>query len=90
MIHVKEMLYLQYSDKNTTTSNNSIDINRRARLIRDHYNERIHQRILELGGVDWDWDENTRTSPRLQNSGFDRLKFGDEESYLNYVYERKK
>jgi len=26
MIHVKEMLYLQYSDKNTTTSNNSIDI----------------------------------------------------------------
>jgi hypothetical protein len=45
---------------------------------------------LELGGVDWDWDENTRTSPRLQNSGFDRLKFGDEESYLNYVYERKK
>jgi glycosyltransferase involved in cell wall biosynthesis len=90
MIHVKEMLYLQYSDKNTTTSNNSIDINRRARLIRDYYNERIHQRILELGGVDWDWDENTRTSPRLQNSGFDRLKFGDEESYLNYVYERKK
>jgi glycosyltransferase involved in cell wall biosynthesis len=90
MIHVKEMLYLQYSDKNTTTSNNSIDINRRARLIRDHYNERIHQRILDLGGKDWDWDEETRSTPRLQNSGFDRLKYGVDECYLNAVYERKK
>jgi hypothetical protein len=87
---VKEMLYLQYSDKNTTTSNNSIDINRRARLIRDHYNERIHQRILDLGGKDWDWDEETRSTPRLQNSGFDRLKYGVDECYLNAVYERKK
>lgn len=90
MIHVKEMLYLQYSDKNTTTSNNSIDINRRARLIRDHYNEMIHQRILDIGGVDWDWDNETRTSPRVQNSGFERLKFGVDECYLNYVYEKKK
>ena len=90
MIHVKEMLYLQYSDKNTTTSNNSIDINRRARLIRDHYNEMIHQRILDIGGVDWDWDNETRTSPRLQNSGLERLKFGVDECYLNYVHEKKK
>jgi glycosyltransferase involved in cell wall biosynthesis len=90
MIHVKEMLYLQYSDKNTTTSNNSIDINRRARLIRDHYNERIHQRIIDLGGNDWDWDEKTRSSPRLQNSEFERLKYGVDECYLNTVYERKK
>lgn len=90
MIHVKEMLYLQYSDKNTTTSNNSIDINRRARLVRDHYNERIHQRILDLGGNDWDWDAETKSTPRIQNSGFDKLKFGVEECYLNYVYEREK
>ena len=84
------MLYLQYSDKNTTTSNNSIDINRRSRLIRDHYNERIHQRILDIGGIDWDWDNETKTIPRLQNSGMERLKFGVDECYLNYVYEREK
>jgi glycosyltransferase involved in cell wall biosynthesis len=84
MLHVKEVLYLQYSDRNTTTNNNSIDINRRSRLIRDHYNERIHQRILDLGGVDWDWDESTRTTPRTQNIG--GVKFGVDEFYLNYVY----
>ena len=90
MLHVKEMLYLQYSNKNTTTSNNSIDINRRSRLIRDYYNESIHQRISDLGGNDWDWDEESRSTPRLQNSGLDKLKFGHDECYLNYVYERKK
>jgi len=90
MIHVKEMLYLQYSDRNSTTSNNSIDINRRARLIRDHYNQRIHQRILDLGGIDWDWDPETSTTPRLQHEGSERLKFGKDECYLNYVYVKEK
>jgi glycosyltransferase involved in cell wall biosynthesis len=90
MIHVKEMLYLQYSNRNSTTSNNSIDINRRARLIRDYYNDKIHQRILDLGGVDWDWDPETLTTPRLQHEGSEKLKFGPEECYLNYIYAREK
>ena len=90
MIHVKEMLYLQYSDRNSTTSNNSIDINRRARLIRDHYNHRIHQRILDLGGIDWDWNPETSTTPRLQHEGSELLKFGPDECYLNYVYVKEK
>ena len=89
MIHIKEMLYLQYSDKNTTTDNNSIDINRRSRLIRDYYNHRIHQRILDLGGKDWDWDDSTGTTPRLQSTGKENLKFGVDEYYLNYVYTKE-
>jgi glycosyltransferase involved in cell wall biosynthesis len=88
MIHIKHMLYLQYSNKNTTTNNNSRDINRKARLIRDYYNPKIHQRILDLGGIDWDWDEMTKTSPRLQNDGWENLKFGTEENILNYVYRK--
>ena len=88
MIHIKEMLYLQYSDKNTTTDNNSIDINRRSRLIRDHYDKAIHQRIIDLGGFDWDWDETTQSSPRLLNDGMGNLRFGDEELYLNHVYRK--
>lgn len=86
MLHIKKVLYLQYSDKNTTTDNNSIDINRRARLIRDHYDKAIHQRILDLGGKDWDWDEETQSSPRLLNDKWENLKFGEAENYLNYVY----
>ena len=89
MIHIKEMLYLQYSDKNTTTDNNVIDINRRARLIRDHYNNRIHQRIIDLGGTDWDWNDQTGETPKFQFTGKENLKFGIEEKYLNYVYSKK-
>jgi glycosyltransferase involved in cell wall biosynthesis len=88
MIHIKEMLYLQYSNKNTATNNNSTDINRTARLIRDYYNPKIHQRILELGGIDWDWNYETNTSPKLQNEGWENLKFGTEENILNYVYNK--
>lgn len=88
MIHIKEMLYLQYNNKNTTTDTNVIDNNRRARLIRDYYNPKIHQRILDLGGVDWDWNETTSASPRLQNEGWENLKFGVEENILNYVYRK--
>ena len=86
MIHIKKVLYVQYSDKNTTTDNNSIDINRRSRLIRDHYNKRINQRIKDLGGVDWDWDTSAEESPRTQNEAFQNLKFGVDECYLNYIY----
>lgn len=86
MIHIKEMLYLQYNNKNNTTDKNAIDNNRRARLIRDYYNRRIHQRIIDLGGVDWDWDEATQSSPRLLNDGCENLKFGEAENILNYVY----
>jgi glycosyltransferase involved in cell wall biosynthesis len=86
MIHIKKVLYVQYSDRNTTTDNNSIDINRRSRLIRDYYNKRINQRIKDLGGVDWDWDSSSEESPRTQNESFEKLKFGVDECYLNYIY----
>lgn len=86
MIHIKEMLYLQYNNKNSTVDNNSLDLNRRARLIRDFYNQKIHQRILDLGFVDWDWNEETKSSPRLQNDNWENLRFGSDENILNYVY----
>ena len=48
MVHIKKVLYLQYNNRNSTVDNNSIDINRRARLIRDYYDKDIHNRIIEL------------------------------------------
>lgn len=85
-IHVKRMLYLQYNNRNSTVDNNSQDINRRARLIRDHYDKRIHERIHELGFEDWYWNEERGHSHKFQNH-VPIKKFFDEEQVMNYIYE---
>jgi len=86
IIHVKKMLYLQWNDKNSTTDNNSVDINRRARIIKDFYDKQIHDRIISLGFNDWNWFEEFQQSHRFQNY-ITVLKFYEEEQVLNYVYE---
>lgn len=86
MIHVKQVLYLQYNNGNSTVNNNSIDINRRARLIRDFYDQRIHDRIIELGFHDWNWDEELGHSQKFQNRVPTR-KYYKEEQVMNYIYE---
>lgn len=86
MIHVKKVLYLQYSSRNTTTDNNCQDINRRARLIRDYYDKAIHERIHELGFVDWNWIEEESHSQKFQNNIWIR-KLYDEEQKMNFIYE---
>lgn len=87
-IHIRKLLYLQYNNRNSTVDWNSIDINRKARLIRDFYNKRIHERIEELGQEDWDWNDETQSSSIFQ---FQRnnLKYYTEESKLNYTYNEK-
>jgi hypothetical protein len=85
-IHVKKMLYLQYNNRNSTVDNNAIDINRRARLIRDHYDKRIHERIQEIGFEDWYWDEERGHSHKFQRHTPVK-KFYDEEGVMNYIYE---
>jgi glycosyltransferase involved in cell wall biosynthesis len=86
IIHVKKMLYLQYNNHNSTVDNNGVDINRRARLIRDYYDKVIHHRILELGFTDWNWDESLQHSQKFQNNTPIR-KYFEEEQILNYIYE---
>ena len=85
IIHVKQVLYIQYNNKNSTVDNNSIDINRRARLIRDYYDGKIHDRIIKMGKNDWNWVENENCSQKFQNHIFIR-KFHSEEEILNYIY----
>lgn len=86
MIHVKKVLYFQYNNRNSTVDNNSTDINRRARLIKDYYDLAIHNRILELGFEDWNWDEEKGHSQKFQNRGGPR-KYFEEEQVINYIYE---
>lgn len=85
MIHIKKVLYIQWNDRNSTTDNNSIDINRRSRLIRDYYDKQIHKKIIEMGKNDWSWVENENCSQKFQNHVFIR-KFHSEEEILNYIY----
>lgn len=85
IIHVKQVLYIQYNNKNTTVDNNAIDINRRARLIRDYYDKKIHEKIIKIGKHDWNWVENENCSQKFQNHIFIK-KFHSEEEILNYIY----
>jgi hypothetical protein len=86
MIHIKKLLYLQYNNRNSTVDNNAIDINRRARLIRDYYDLAIHKRIIELGKTDWNWIEETQTSYKTMRS-YAIPRFYEEEQVMNYIYE---
>jgi len=86
MIHVKRVLYFQYNNRNSTVDNNSTDINRRARLIRDYYDTAIHNRIQELGFHDWNWDDELGHSQKCQN-GTGIRRYYEEEQVMNYIYE---
>ena len=82
IIHVKQVLYIQYNNKNTTVDNNAIDINRRARLVRDYYDKKIHEKIIKMGKHDWNWVENENCSQKFQNHIFIK-KFHSLEEILN-------
>jgi glycosyltransferase involved in cell wall biosynthesis len=90
IIHIKKMLYIQYFKLGSTVDLNAFDINRRARLIRDFYNQEIHKRIEELGFHDWEWDETKNDS--IHKSSWARVDksdigLGEQEQVLNYIYE---
>ena len=86
MIHLRRVLYFQYNNRNSTVDNNAQDINRRARLIRDYYDEAIHKKINELGYYDWAWNETEGHSFKFQNR-VSIKKFHEEEQVMNYIYE---
>ena len=86
MIHLRNILYFQYNNRNSTVDNNATDINRRARLIKDYYDILIHNRILELGFEDWNWNDEQGHSQKCQNKTPIR-KYYEEEQVMNYIYE---
>ena len=84
-VHIEKMLYIQYNNRTSTVDLNATDINRRARLIRDSYDQKIHQRILDLSRHDWNWDDSNNHSYKLQN-WMDRTKYGEAEQICNYIF----
>lgn len=90
MVHIKELLYIQYSNRRSTMNFNSFEINRISRIVKEKYNKAIHQRILDLGFHDWEWDEDKETNHHQEaymRNDLSDMKFWDEEQVLNYVYE---
>jgi len=85
MLHINKLLYLQYNNRNSTVDNNSTDINRKARLIKDYYEQQIHQRFIDLGCEDWEWNDVDNRANLFQFDR-DRLKYYKEENAVNYTY----
>ena len=84
MLKIDKVLYMQWNDFNSTVDNNLKDINRRARLIRNYYDKAIHDRILELGKFDWDWNEETQSCNHTW--WMDYTRYHEREQVLNYIY----
>jgi hypothetical protein len=80
------MLYVQYNNGDSTVDNNRVDINRRARLIRDYYDTQIKDRFEELGKEDWMWDyEKNHSIKDISYRDYDR--YGKNEEFVNYIVE---
>lgn len=64
MVHISAALYIQYmnSGGNNTQEPRRKEIQRLVDKVQKHYDKQIHDRIIELGGVDWQWNENTSCS----------------------------
>lgn len=70
MIKIDKVLYIQYQDEgergsesnNNTQSVRFAEIQRTVWILKNHYDNDIHNRILELGFKDDPWDENTQSS----------------------------
>lgn len=62
MIHIPTTLYIQYMNAggNNTQEPRRLEIQRLVDRVQKFYDNEIHQRILELGGIDWMWDETTQ------------------------------
>jgi glycosyltransferase involved in cell wall biosynthesis len=82
-LHIRKMLYLQWDNRNSTVTNNVIDINRRARAIRDHYNDRIKARFEEMGLYDGEWIGPGKCRDLSDRGGIDYSN----EQVANYIIE---
>lgn len=81
MIHIPEVLYIQYMNAggNNTQEPRRAEIQRLVMHVQQYYDKQIHERILELGGQDWLWDENL-------NRANLNISPPNERSELAYVY----
>lgn len=81
MVKIPVVGYIQSIHEKNSHDLTRKDIQRRVRSIMYYYNEKIAKRFEELGYKDWAYEEN-RNNPLLVAP-----RFGEEENYVNYIYE---
>lgn len=84
MVRIPKMLYLQFYHNNNTQNSTREDIQRRVRTISEYYNKDIKNRFIELNKKDWAYDFNEYNPLEAES------KFGEEENYVNYIFEETK
>lgn len=77
--YVPDFLYVQHREYETTQYTRNREIQRCNQLVKEIYDERIHNRILELGYKDSIWDENQNCSIMVPTPKPLNQKF-------NYIY----
>ena len=77
--YVPDFLYVQHREYETTQYIRNREIQRCNQLVKEIYDERIHNRILELGYKDSIWDENQNCSIMVPTPKPLNQKF-------NYIY----
>jgi hypothetical protein len=80
--YIPKVLYIQHREHETTQVSRNAEIQRCNFLVKELYDYRIHERILELGEKDLVWDD-TRGCSDIQIGELLDQKF-------NYVYEPEK
>ena len=80
MVHIPKPLYFQYyhGGNSQDDGNARADIQRRVRSISVFYNWEIRNRFKQLGVEDWAFVDTNWP-------WFEGAKFGEEESYVNYL-----
>lgn len=84
MCKISELGYIQFIHNSGDGQNSHdiarADIQRRVRTIREHYNDDIAKRFEELGVEDYPYKINKFNTLDVES------RFGDNENYVNYIY----
>ena len=80
-VHIPEILYIQYmnSGGNNTQESRRAEIQRMVRAVQLHYDKQIHERVIELNGNDWAWND-------LQNKSIEIYPPPNVRETLSYVF----
>lgn len=83
IIHIPTALYIQYmhADGNNTQELRRLEIQRLVDRVQKYYDKQIHDRIIELGGIDWQWVDDDQRS-----FGYIKPPPGLKRSTLAYEY----
>lgn len=79
MVRIPKLCYLQYYHNSNSQNSSRSDIQRRVRTISQYYNQKIHDRFIELGITDWAYKYDPLYPLNAPS------QFGIDEGSVNYI-----